>query len=257
MTSPQSASSSRQGIPRLALFAAALGVLCAAAGAWLHYSTRQIAQDESLLRESTDRVRAVSDALLVQGVGAGLGNRDYGEVQEALDRYAEAGCRCRAIAVNGAGKVVASVGLTPPPRIGDPSPEPMRNGARAIEVTQGGERNGRLYVESLDAPMPPPAWRMLDTMRSLAVALALLAWAAALVLVWRSHRRGHSTAASPYPVDAASTVAATAAAPEPEPEPGRPPSKDEIDARIRQHLAKLRERRQQRSSAVQDRTDAA
>jgi uncharacterized iron-regulated membrane protein len=236
---------------RLAMLAAALAFVGATASAWLHFSTRQMAQDEALLRESAERTRAVNDALLVQGVGAGLSNRDYGEVQEALDRFVEAGCRCRAIAVNSADKVVASTGLTPPPRIGEPAPEPMRAGMRAIEVTHGGERNGRLFLAPLESPAPPSGWRMLDTMRGLARGLALfalLATVGAILLAWRSRLGATAHREEAMPTGAAAT---------PAPEPAPPPGDEETDERIRQHLAKLRERRQQRAASATDRADAA
>ena len=121
----------------------ALLAACLAAGALGYVQWRR---SEALAAE-TQRLQALSQATLAQGVAAAAERGDYGEVQSELDRFHGLRYFDTAVVANARGQVVARSDGMPGVRIGEVLRPEAAAGSRSVELRGGGGQElGRLYV---------------------------------------------------------------------------------------------------------------
>ncbi len=121
----------------------ALLLLCLAAGG-LGYG--QWRRSEALAAEA-QRLQALSQATLAQGLATMLERGDYGEVQAELDRFHDLRYFEAALVLNARGQVVAKSATASSMRIGEPLKAESLVGSRPIDLRTGaGQDLGRLHL---------------------------------------------------------------------------------------------------------------
>lgn len=139
-----------RGWGRPALLAALLAA-CLAAGALGYMQWRR---SEALAGEA-QRLQALSEATLAQGIAAAAERGDYGELQSELDRFHELRYFDVALVANARGQVVARSGSTPGVRIGENLRPEAIAGSRTVELRGAAVQDlGRLYVWPVRSAAP-------------------------------------------------------------------------------------------------------
>ena len=103
-------------------------------------------RSEALASEA-QRLRALSEATLVQGIAAALDRGDYGELQSELDRFERLRYFDAAVVANARGQVVSKSDTARGVRIGEVLKPESVAGSRSIDLPDGSAQGlGRLYI---------------------------------------------------------------------------------------------------------------
>jgi hypothetical protein len=136
------------------------------------------------------RLTKLSDETLARSLALAMAERDYGEAQEALADHLTMGHFAAAVVLNERKQVVAHVGLTSPPTVGQPLPAPLP-GSRQFNLRWAGASIGELVTV---AGSPPEAAAAVDSSRPAAPTtrivggLLVLAGLISGVALWRHLR---------------------------------------------------------------------
>ena len=123
-----------------------LAGLCVLALLALGLGVAQWRRSQTLASES-QRLRTLSEATLVQTVGAALEHGDYGELQSDLDRFEGLRYFDAAVVANARGQVVSTSGAARGVRIGEVLTPEAVAGSRVVALRDGaGQQIGRLHI---------------------------------------------------------------------------------------------------------------
>jgi hypothetical protein len=174
----------------MALWGALLALVVATAcGLWMLLSSSHPPPraDEPLVRE-TQRLAKLSDDTLVRSLSLAMAGKDYGEAQEALAEHKAMQHFDAAAVLNERQQVVAHVGFTRPPTVGQALPEDLDPAARRFALRWAGSTLGELVTVQrpiqVDAGAAQRSSILLRTLGGMLATLGLVCGA----LLWRHLR---------------------------------------------------------------------
>ena len=211
----------RKRIVRILSVLAAVALLGFAGTAWLFWSLApSLVQAGSGVRAGSAHSQAELDTLVASGIAGVLAGGDYGEVQDMLERFGNAGFFTSALVVNASGRVVASVGSVDGVRAGDSVPDPLWRKGRRADIVLDARKHGELLILATPANAVESVNALIAGFRvasMLALAVTLLA-AAAVAWYWRRLRALDQATAAPtvaLPPGGGSALGASAIRPAP------------------------------------------
>jgi hypothetical protein len=159
-------------------------MLCSVlACAWLALVAAPQSRQETAARQA-DFI-ALRDGTMGRSLSAALATGDYGEVQIALQTFAELGHFQSAVVLNDKGRTVAIVGAVKNQRIGEPVASAYAQSATSLKLATGSQQQGKLLFVATPAAEATGIGAGLGWVAGLALLLSL---ALAALQVWRQRR---------------------------------------------------------------------
>lgn len=190
----------RKRLVRILSVLAAVVLIGCVVTAWLFWSVApSLIQAGSGVRASSAHTQAELDTLVASGIAGVLAGGDYGEVQEMLERFGNAGFFTGALVVNASDRVVAAVGNIDGVRMGDTVAEPVWRKGRRTAIEFDARKRGELLILAAPANAVDSVNALIAGLRAasmLVFALTVLA-AAALAWYWWRLRAPRQSAQAP------------------------------------------------------------
>jgi hypothetical protein len=162
-------------------------MLCSVlACAWLALVAAPQAGQQAAARQA-DFI-ALRDGTMGRGLSAALATGDYGEVQSALQTFAELGHFQSAVVVNDKQRSVAIVGAVKNQRIGEPVAPAYAQSATSLKLTTGSQQQGQLLFVAMPVAEGTGVGSGLGRVAVLALLLSLALTALTALQLWRQHR---------------------------------------------------------------------
>ena len=190
----------RKRIVRMVSVLAVVRLLGWALTGWLFWSVApSLAQAGSGVRASSAHTQSELDSLVASGIAGVLAGGDYGEVQEMLERFGNAGFFSSALVVNASGRVVAAVGNIAGVRTGDSVADQLWRQGRRADILLDTRKRGELLILATPANAVETVNALIAGLRAasmLVLALTLLAAAALAWYWWRLRGLGRTMPAA-------------------------------------------------------------
>lgn len=153
--------------------------------AWLALVAAPQAGQQALARQAD--FMALRDGTMGRGLSAALATGDYGEVQSALQTFAELGHFQSAVVVNDKQRTVAIAGAVKSQRIGEPVAPAYAQSATSLKLATGSQQQGQVLFVAMPAAEAAGVTASLGKVAGLALLLSL---ALAALQLWRQRGAG-------------------------------------------------------------------